>query len=188
MRLIKCKRCGAEIIATGKEQCYCDACRAAIKAESVIRDRVCVECGCTFAGGPRAKYCPDCRMERRRKADIVYHSRESARKLGSTDLCARCGQEYIVRSGRQRYCPECSDEAVRDNINKHKRDYFHDHAEEYVERKRNLKQDRKVCVVCGKLFNAPVRVTCSDECAKIHKAELQRGYDAKRAPRQKQDK
>lgn len=188
MRLIKCKRCGAEVMATGKEQCYCDACRTAIKAESTVRERICIECGKAFTGGPRAKRCPDCRIVRSRETDAAYHRKGASRKLGSIDVCARCGREYTVNSSRQRYCSECAGIAVREVTAVHKRNHYREHAEEYAARKRSLKRERKVCVVCGKLFDAPVRVTCSDECAKIHKSNQQKKYDAARSPRRKKEK
>lgn len=187
MRLIKCKRCGAEVMTDGKEQCYCAVCRTAIKAASTVRDRICIDCGRTFPGGPRAKRCPECRAVRSRIMDAAHKRIGAARKLGSIDRCERCGAEYTVKSGRQKYCPDCAGEAVRQTVADHKREFYRDRADEYADRKRALKKDRKVCVVCGKLFNAPVSVTCSEECAKIHKSNQQKKFDALRPNRQKKE-
>ena len=39
--------------------------------------------------------------------------RKAARPLGGIDKCTVCGKEYVVKSGRQKYCPDCAYEAVR---------------------------------------------------------------------------
>ena len=79
----------------------------------VVKDRTCRQCGSTFAGGPRAWYCPACREERHHDADRRHKSKGTMRPLGSTDICIVCGKPYTVKSSRQKYCPACSYEAVR---------------------------------------------------------------------------
>ena len=69
-----------------------------------MRDRICRQCGMSFYGGPRAWYCPSCRTERARERNRNFVA--AARPIGSTDKCAVCGKEYIVKAGRQKYCPE----------------------------------------------------------------------------------
>ena len=64
-------------------------------------------------GYPASKYCPDCRVEAERERNRKYKRNGSARKIGSTDLCEKCGKEYIVTSGLQKYCPECAKEQKR---------------------------------------------------------------------------
>ncbi|WPB41307.1 hypothetical protein DEGADCKI_02646 [[Clostridium] scindens] len=77
-----------------------------------MRTRICRECGKAFSGGPRAWYCPECRSIRERERRRKYNTCGYVRKLGGTDICKRCGKEYIVRSGTQRYCEECSKIAI----------------------------------------------------------------------------
>ena len=72
-----------------------------------IYDRVCRTCGKSFKGGPRAWYCPDCRQERLRERKAKYNRGDFKRHLGDKDLCQNCGQEYLVESGLQKYCPKC---------------------------------------------------------------------------------
>lgn len=186
MRLIKCKRCGAEILASG-EQAYCAECRSIVKSESVIRDRVCVDCGITYPGMPSSKLCPSCSTERARERERAYKKNGAVRKIGSTDICVICGEEYTVTSGLQKYCPDCAKEAYRAKSAKRKHDGWVNNPTEQQERRRTLKKDRKVCVVCGKLFDIPIRVTCSEECAKIHKSNQQKKFDALRPNRQKKE-
>ena len=73
-----------------------------------IYKRVCRECGREFEGGPRAWYCPECRYYRARERAAKYRKNHFKRKIGSKDVCERCGKEYTVNSGLQRYCPKCA--------------------------------------------------------------------------------
>ena len=79
----------------------------------VVKDRTCRQCGAVFSGGPRAWYCPACRSVRAKEADRRRKASGIARSLGSTDICTVCGKPYVVRSSRQKYCPDCAYEAVR---------------------------------------------------------------------------
>ena len=81
----------------------------------VVKPRICRQCGAVFDGGPRAWYCPACRLVRSREADARKRKkgRKAARPLGGIDKCTVCGKEYVVKSGRQKYCPDCAYEAVR---------------------------------------------------------------------------
>lgn len=77
-----------------------------------IRERTCRQCGGKFQGGPRAWYCPQCRIQRNKEAAARYRAKGRAdRPLGSVDLCVRCGAQYVVHSARQKYCPDCVKEA-----------------------------------------------------------------------------
>ena len=71
--------------------------------------RICRECGISFEGDPRAWYCPECRYYRQKELNIKRKKNGGTRrKLCSFDVCERCGAEYIVRSGLQRFCPKCA--------------------------------------------------------------------------------
>lgn len=76
---------------------------------AIYDNRVCKSCGVTFAGGPRAWYCPACRTERKRARERIYQKQISKRKLGSIDYCQNCGAEYTVNGGLQKYCNDCKD-------------------------------------------------------------------------------
>lgn len=185
MRQAKCKRCGIVFAAVG-EQTYCDTCRAQVKRDTVIRQRTCRQCGAAFDGGPRASYCPDCRIERRRQRDVHQKQNGPSRKIGSTDICVVCGKEYTVTSGRQKYCPECKDNAVRIIVNDHKREYMSAHSDVNVTQKKARKTDRRVCPICGNTFTADTATTtCSDVCADALKKQWQKNADTKRAPRKR---
>lgn len=196
MRLRKCKSCGIEFQGSG-EQHLCPACRKAARAASVVRPRVCVTCGRTFDGGPRASYCSECRAERARKADAESKRRKAAgltRKLGSTDICAACGGEYVVMSGLQRYCPACAPEAVRQKVLPAKRRRAAEHMAENAARKKELRAGSAVCVYCGRTFTpVDASVTCSEECAREHRrivlgtADYKRGRRKAPPPRERYD-
>ena len=179
MRLKQCRRCGAAFETELQGAYLCPACAATSRRESVCRERVCVDCGCTFSGYPKSKRCPACQAEADRAASRRHKRNGAARHLGSVDICQSCGAEYIVTSGLQRYCKSCSASSVTANVREHKRDYTSD----YRERNDRIKPD-KICLVCVKTF-APgtAAVTCSPECAAARRKQLQRARDKKRSPR-----
>lgn len=185
MRTIKCKGCG-KIVQVNKDQAMCKDCRRKVKQASVIRPRTCIVCRSIFDGGPRASYCPACRDVRKKQAKKAYQQRKAVgnvRPIGSTDICANCGCEYTVNSGLQRYCPACAEVVVADTVNAHAREYAATEAQraKRAERKRELAEDRKVCVICGNPIQShTTTVTCSPECADIRLRELRRRADKRR--------
>lgn len=166
MRLRNCKKCGKPYETDRPDTIFCPACSEAYYKSAPIRDRVCRQCGVTFPGGPRAWYCPTCRAERRQEAWKRHKKVGTARPLGSTDTCKRCGKEYIVEGGRQMYCKDCAEIAVKEKVRGHKREYNAKNRDALNDHKREVRVDRKVCVICGAVFDADTpTVTCSDACA-----------------------
>ena len=100
----------------------------------VVKPRTCRECGAVFDGGPRAWYCPACRLARQREADARRRAkgRKADRPLGSTDKCTVCGKEYVVKSSRQKYCPECAYDAVREVDRPASRAWNREHKDTYA--------------------------------------------------------
>ncbi len=72
-----------------------------------MMDRKCLRCPAKFRGGPRAFYCPECRVIRQRERAKKYRQNGYSRSLGSSDNCDRCGAEYNIEGGNQRFCPTC---------------------------------------------------------------------------------
>lgn len=185
MRLKQCKRCGKQFQAEATWIYLCQDCAAAAQKASVVRPRICQECGAEFPGGPRAWYCPQCRAERRRAADRDYKRRgKAARPIGSTDICAACGKQYTVMGGRQMYCPDCAPSVLRQKEREHKREHYRQNREYYAAHKREVSMDAKICVVCGRPFSGRgPSVTCSQECADAHRKAQQLASDIKRGRR-----
>lgn len=118
---------------------------------SNLHPRTCRQCEAIFDGGPRAWYCPICREDRRRKASRDGKRRERAREtrpLGSKDSCAVCGKEYVVNSGKQKYCPTCAPEAVAEIDREQGIAYYHDNAATINParnaRRRQTRRDKKM--------------------------------------------
>ena len=184
MRLRNCKRCGKPYETDRPGTYFCPVCAAEARRESVIRDRICRQCGTVFSGGPRAWYCPSCREDRRREADRRHKRLGTLRQLGSTDICIRCGSEYTVESARQKYCKQCAPGAVRETVRSHKRDYYNDNREHINNHKNAMRTDRKVCVVCGRIFDSGTpTVTCSEGCASELRRKRQQKTDILRGRR-----
>lgn len=131
---------------------------------------ICKQCGAVFQGGPRAYYCPDCRIDRQRAQNRAYKQRKRqglVRELGSTDKCVRCGANYTVTGPNQRFCPECALIHAREHDQRTSLAHYHQykHRLNPVRNKRRRKGPRK-CAWCNKPFLSPGKRTryCSPEC------------------------
>jgi membrane protease subunit (stomatin/prohibitin family) len=169
----KCAECGKIFIPSFDDQVKCSDCAEKSK-KSVMRDRTCRECGKTFSGGPRAWYCPECRTIRQKAAKQRYQSKGPSRALGSMDKCEICGKEYIVKSARQRYCPDCAEEAVKKADNAQGREYM----QEY--RKTRQRKTTRFCVLCGQPIPDGRQKYCSDACLNASAKESQRKTEERR--------
>ena len=172
-RLKICQKCGKTFrTSTGNSSAYlCPDCALQSKRDSVYRERICKTCGTSFMGYPHSFYCPICKAERKKQQKRQYNTQPSARPLGSTDICELCGKEYTVKSGLQKYCPDCAESAINNKIRARKRKYAADNKELFDARKEKTRGKGYVCVICGKVFEKESNtVTCSPEC----EAELRR--------------
>lgn len=146
----------------------------------MILDRKCLSCSTNFPGGPRAYYCPACRVDRRRQAKARYQQKKrlgiGIRHIGSTDRCERCNELYTVESGLQRFCPKCQPIHAAEYDAKTSLSFYHANKEGInpVRNERRLKGQRK-CVWCDEIFDSKYgRVTCSEECKRQHYNRWQR--------------
>lgn len=186
MRWIKCQNCG-KVVQVDGEKVFCPECRAELKSKSTLAERTCRECGKTFIGGPRAWYCPECRAERQIEQSRKCKKNGAVRKLGSIDHCEICGKEYVVESGRQRYCKDCAAEAVKKVDRAQSIEWNQKNRERLAEQKKEKKENRKVCRVCGKVFySGDPSVTCSDGCASVLKSYNAATADFKRGKRKEE--
>ena len=176
-----CIKCGSPFYGSS-DKFYCNDCAKNIKI-NVIRKRTCKLCGAEFPGGPRAFYCPECRRIRQKEAKERARKRGgAARPLGSIDKCEWCGSEYIVNSGRQKYCSDkCQYEAVLEWQRSQKKGYDKESGQ-YIKKAERRKNKKKICVYCGCVFsNSTSTNLCSDYCRKKnkqireYKAEIKRG-------------
>lgn len=136
----------------------------------------CRACGREYYGHIKTIRCPECQAEADARHNAEYRQRRAAghnREIWSIDLCERCGAEYIVNSGLQRYCKDCAEEATRQTRNDASREWNHkaysdpDKRAKKNENKR-AKQKLFICAVCGHPFFALGRQKyCSDECRLI---------------------
>lgn len=178
-----CQKCGAQFWGVADRH-YCPECAGKIKAENVVRNRRCIDCGQTFEGGPRAKRCPDCREIALRESLKRYRKSGTKRALGSTDICQWCGKEYIVISGRQKYCSEaCQRLAVLEWQRQHKKGY-HRKEEIYAEKERKREIQEKICPYCLRIFRSTSSSPyCSDYCRREQRkyyqciADINRGFN-----------
>jgi uncharacterized Zn ribbon protein len=136
----------------------------------MIQDRTCRECSCSFKGGPRAYYCPSCRLERQRKANRESKARERkglTRKLGSTDKCERCGKNYTINAALQRFCPDCQPIHALEYDRETSLPFYHEHKDQINPiRNERRRVGQRNCDWCGNEYTVSVgaSLTCSDEC------------------------
>lgn len=184
MRTKSCKRCGRTFTPASKYTYLCPDCHGDAKASGVVRERICRTCGTPFPGGPRAWYCPDCRAERKRSQQRRQARLGAARPIGSTDRCIRCGGEYTVVSGMQKYCPDCAPVAVNDTVKERKRKYAADRKDQMAAYKQIMSSNRHVCVICGTVYDSNLATaSCSDACDKIRRQQAQKRAEGKRKQR-----
>ncbi len=115
--IAECVECGNKII--GETYDFLSgnikSCDCSKKHISNIHPRQCKHCGFIFDGGPRAWYCPKCRAERKKQHKKEYQERKSkgsSRKIGNQYVCEICGNKYILKSGKQKYCESCAKEQM----------------------------------------------------------------------------
>lgn len=138
-----------------------------------IYDRVCRQCGASFKGGPRAWYCPSCRIERRRELNRkrVENGRKPARLLGSIDQCVVCGKDYIVNGGLQRYCPKCAPEKYKEVDRKQGLEYYEANKDTINPVRKEARRTIRNCPICGnKYWAVGGKIACCQE----HKKEVLR--------------
>lgn len=151
----------------------------------MIQDRICRECGEDFKGGPRAYYCPSCRVERQKQHARDYKKRKRSgevRPLGSKNKCERCGAEYTVQAGSQRFCPECQPIHAAEYDRVTSLEFYNQHKDR-INPPRKLKRRKRsnICVWCGNEFE-PVNgsTTCSDECKRLYRNKYMREYNKRK--------
>lgn len=148
----------------------------------MIQNRVCKDCGRSFQGGPRAYYCPSCRITRTEETNKQYKRTGPQRPLGSLDKCERCGKDYIVASGLQRFCPECRPIHSAEHDRQTGLEFYHENKDR-INPPRNVKRQAGIvkCIWCGKEFMPHNRSkACSPECRRELKNKWWREYDKKR--------
>lgn len=165
MRLSMCPVCGKLFERKNKDSLYCEDCARKIKS-NIVRKKICQDCGCEFYGYPRSKRCVSCEREEEKKRRKRYREKGAARKIGSSAICEKCGKTYIVRSGIQKYCPDCAREASLEQQRTHKRETVN--KEEYnAKRRERRKQKNLVCNYCLRKFDSDTpKAYCSDYCRK----------------------
>jgi len=169
----KCKKCGKEFTPNSPSRYLCDECLKKKEITGVLREITCQICGKKVEGYLSTRYCPECSAQRRIERQRLYRKKGFTRHIGDVDQCARCGAEYIVQSGAQKYCKSCTELAKKENEHRQAVDYYYNQGgkEKSIENAKKMKENATVCPVCGELFTALKKnpVYCSRECAEFAK-------------------
>lgn len=162
-----CQVCGTPFYGSD-DHYYCPECARAKKLDTVVKIRTCQDCGVEFYGGPRARRCPDCAYKAKQETSRQHKKLGAKRPLGSIDKCPICGKEYIVVSGRQKYCPaaSCQRKGILEWQREHKRGY-NKASGQYAKKMERRKQVKKICAYCLQEFVSNTSTNlCSEYCKK----------------------
>lgn len=102
-------------------------------------ERICQNCGSVFQGGPRAWYCPTCRIERAKEANREHKKRKklgTSRKVGDLQICIDCGCKYAYYIGASERCPECAKKHGKIIDNQKSKEWNACNKNEYLKAKR----------------------------------------------------
>lgn len=147
----------------------------------MIQERICKTCGRSFQGGPRAYYCIACRTERQKSRDRDRKKNGPNRPLGSTDKCEKCGKDYIVNAGLQRFCPECRPEHTLEYDRYTSIDFYRKNSDTINAVRNPRRRKKRNCEWCGKEYEAVTRTnTCSAECRRKLRNKKWNEHDKKR--------
>lgn len=77
-----------------------------------LKEFTCTLCGNKFEStANHAKYCPDCR-EKKQLERVQAHRANlqsgTARRIGSEQICPKCGKTFYLRTGNQKICEDCA--------------------------------------------------------------------------------
>lgn len=158
----------------------------------------CPDCGREVYVHIKSKRCSDCQRAADNRHNEEHRQRVKAghgRQLGSMDMCERCGKQYVVNSGRQRYCPACAPIAWAENDRRLSREWNREYYSTPESRearnaeRRALKPYNKTCAICGKPFTTDDLRTlcCSEDCERRRIRDYWKAYDAKRAEKRRED-
>ena len=73
--------------------------------------KTCVICGSKFAGAIQAKYCPECKCQRKLESLRKHYANKkngTAKKIGEMFPCELCGKPIVRKSASHKYCEECA--------------------------------------------------------------------------------
>ena len=177
--LRKCLECGKAFYGN-IDNLYCPECARKKKIESVVKIRVCKDCKTEFYGGPRASRCPECAKKAQQQTNRQFKKSGPKRPLGSTDFCQRCGKEYTVTGGRQKFCDECKREALLEWQRERKKKY-NQKTKQNEKKKEQRALKKKICKYCLKeYYDSKPTNCCCDYCRSKQKEINQCEADIKR--------
>lgn len=175
--------CGKPFYGSG-DYCYCPECARQRKLDTVVKIRTCQDCSIEFYGGPRARRCPNCAYKAQQETNKHYKKIGPKRPIKSIDKCEVCGAEYIVTSGRQKYCSDaCQHKGVLEWQREHKKGYSKQSGQD-IKKQERREAVKKICVYCLRTFasDKPTNL-CSDYCRSEQKklnqciADMKRGLN-----------
>lgn len=136
-----CAMCGKAFEGHGKAK-YCLKCRKAADRVSSRRyyrqhretisiqhkakrwaaktSKPCVRCGTHFKGHGKAKYCLDCREEKRKERALQFFREHPPVRHSHVQECEICGKVFEVKR-HAKYCPDCRADAYKAKAREYKK-------------------------------------------------------------------
>lgn len=163
------------------------------KRAKLYREKACIDCGLVVRMHIKSKRCRACQDAANKRNDQAYRralAEGNTRQIGSVDLCQKCGGQYTVCGGLQKYCPDCAKGAVAEKARASARERY---AKAYAtpeakaarqEKRRKDWQGVRYCIECGAAFTPahPRQVCCGDKCQEGRNKAITAASDRKRRP------
>lgn len=204
-----CEICGG-LLPKGRRRYCSDACRREMERRRDKEARqgrarwgtyhwiICPDCGKRVWRPIRSIRCAECQEAANKSHDAAYRRRKDAghaRIIGEEYPCEACGKMYVLQSGPQRYCPECRDRAVTDNIRRQSRVWAKETYGTQEGRAKRAQMRRRAsvpmireCGQCGKKYETLTSgMYCSEECRRKAKQVYFKAYDEKRKGRKREE-
>ncbi len=114
---------------------------------AMYENRICKQCKNKFVGGPNALYCPSCSKKRKSERDRENKRKEIrglSRKIGSEDICKKCGRKYTVTTGNQIYCKNCGEEMQKQRTIQYNKKIQQNKKNENTEKKKSRAKSKEL--------------------------------------------
>lgn len=151
------------------------------KLDAFVKISTFQDCCIEHYGGLWSRRCPDYAYKARQETNGQHKKTSTRRPLGSVDKCVFCGRDYIVASGRKKYCfYTCKRKGVLAWQRQHKRGYSKASVQD-IKKQERRKRAKKICVYCLRPFASDTPTnTCPNYFHRDREKLIQRIADINR--------
>lgn len=133
-----------------------------------MAEKNCITCKTAFLGGPRAFYCPACRIERKKQISREHKERKRlglSRRVGDLMVCVDCGIKYEYYIGAKDRCPDCAKKHLKEIDNVKSLEWKHSNKDKYLQAKRDFDKLRRT----GESSKTGEKYICFDKASRKYR-------------------